>query len=446
MVTAVLCVSGVVAAPTDGPAVADEPVSGVVRGAVTADDTDQPLAGICVGFFLAAPPEPTFDPVVQVHTQADGSYEAELPVGSYRVYFEPFLTCRSQTLYVGELYDDTTSVTASTILDIAAGQERNGVDAALARPSRITGMVTADEDGAPLEGICVHVDPEDFVLSTGQAQTGADGRYDIGELMAGSYEVRFRDCTPPVDHLFEMYDDDRTELSGIRVAVGVASTTSGIDAGLAPAGHITGTVDEDGTGRPVPGACVHLTTRGVPGKRWIVAAETGPDGSYDLGGLPAGSHSVSFGDCSNANRFRSESYDDVLSGEAGTWALVEVPAAATVTGIDAGVQPLCGGRYVTADLGRAQVPGAGPDVILGTTGADTIAGLGGDDWVCGRGGDDRIRGGPGADRLIGGQGADFLAGGPWSDMLVGGSGVDECRGGRGPRDEVGSCESVRGVP
>lgn len=213
----------------------------------------------------------------------------------------------------------------ATIVDVAAGPPVEGIDAALARPSHLAGLVTADDDGTALAGICVYVWGKDAILSSGQAVTDASGAYDVGGLMAGSYEVRFHDCTPPVDHLFERYEDDPSEEAGTDVVVGVDSTTGGVDAALATAGHITGTVTEDGTGRPIAGACVdsHPNPR-LPGDRWIDRAETGADGSYDLGGLRAGTHYVVFYDCSNADRFRSENYDDVLSGENSPWTPVEL--------------------------------------------------------------------------------------------------------------------------
>lgn len=335
----------------------------------------------------------------------------------------------------------------ATIVDVAAGPPVEGIDAALARPSHLAGLVTADDDGTALAGICVYVWGKDAILSSGQAVTDASGAYDVGGLMAGSYEVRFHDCTPPVDHLFERYEDDPSEEAGTDVVVGVDSTTGGVDAALATAGHITGTVTEDGTGRPIAGACVdsHPNPR-LPGDRWIDRAETGADGSYDLGGLRAGTHYVVFYDCSNADRFRSENYDDVLSGERSPWTPVELAPAEIRSGVDAGVQPACDGRIVTVDLGRGQVPTEDDDVILGTTEADIIDALGGDDWVCGRGGADRIRGGAGADHLFGARGADVLAGGPRADVLVGGRGADECLGGVGRPDQATGCERRAGIP
>ena len=69
---------------------------------------------------------------------------------------------------------------------------------------------------------------------------------------------------------------------------------------------------------------------------------------------------------------------------------------------------LCLGLVVTVDIGAAELPTEGDDVIMGTDLDDTIDGLGGDDVICGSGGNDTLFGGDGSDRLVGGPGEDVL--------------------------------------
>ncbi|WP_205347161.1 calcium-binding protein [Pseudonocardia broussonetiae] len=75
--------------------------------------------------------------------------------------------------------------------------------------------------------------------------------------------------------------------------------------------------------------------------------------------------------------------------------------------------------------------GAGPFVVLGTSGADTIVGSTGGDCIVGGAGDDSLTGGDGDDVLVGGAGADLLTGGAGADTLLGGPGGDDLRGGDG---------------
>lgn len=83
----------------------------------------------------------------------------------------------------------------------------------------------------------------------------------------------------------------------------------------------------------------------------------------------------------------------------------------------------CNGLVVTVNLNFGQTPGAGSDVILGTSGNDDIRGGAGDDTICGMGGDDFIHGNKGNDWIDGGEGIDNLFGGKGDDVLNTGSGA-----------------------
>lgn len=261
-VMAVIAASGVVVA---SPADAGETGSGRIRGTVTADDTGLPLADVCVEFYRA-PPADVVPSASAVRTGPDGKYDAVVPAGSHLVVIEAGFFCEPRLeSHVGELYDDVTDIFEATPVQVPAGQVRGRIDLALATPSHITGRVTADEGGAPLEGICVYPRTDSGFDWGGDATTDADGRYDIGGLSAGGFEVGFRDCTAPIDHVSETYDDQVNHQLANRVGVGVASTAGDIDASLAVGGHVGGTVTDDVTGQPVADAYVSARRRGPPG-------------------------------------------------------------------------------------------------------------------------------------------------------------------------------------
>jgi Ca2+-binding RTX toxin-like protein len=100
--------------------------------------------------------------------------------------------------------------------------------------------------------------------------------------------------------------------------------------------------------------------------------------------------------------------------------------------------PRCDGQIATVLRGANGygAPGAGHDVVVGTSGNDTIDGQGGADRVCGLGGNDTLGGQAGNDRLFGGVGQDKLFGGANSDTCNGSSGVDTASG----------CEVEIGIP
>ena len=398
------------------------------------------------------------------YTDADGRYDAEVPVGRTLVTTEAGFYCATgRDDYAGELYDDVTDIVAATPVDVRAGQASTGVDFALSRPSHLTGTVTADADGAPLEGICVYALSGSSFDWGGGATTGPDGSYDIGGLTAGEFTVGFRDCTPPVDFVAETYDDQTNSQLGTDVTVGVETTVTGIDASLASAGHITGTVTDDATGAPVRDAIVFARWRfplSPEGPDRNVGQEdrTDADGHYDIGGLAEGNYSVRF---AGDGRFAGETYDGIFLGE--DYDPVPVPYGTVVSGIDAGLRPGCQSRVATVDLRFGEVPTEGADVVRGTAGDDEVHALGGDDLVCGMGGADVMDGGDGRDSLYGQGGADDLRGGRFRDLVYGGNGPDRLLGGRGDDflsgdggvDDCGGgmgldgasyCERLRGVP
>lgn len=403
--------------------------TGRIEGTVTAEDTGQPLGGVCVQFY-GAPPSDVVPKGPAVRTRADGTYAAAVPIGPTLVVSEAGYFCVSeQDDYVGEVFDDATEIAEATPVDVQSGRTHRGIDMELARPSHITGAVTADAGGAPVEGICVYAGGGTGFDWGGGATTGPDGVYGIGGLTAGHLEVQFRDCTPPIDFVAETYDDVVSGQSGTVVPVGVAATVGNVDASLATAGHITGRVTDDSTQEPAAGVSVHARWQAPPGPYRTMSADTltAADGTYDIGGLPEGTYAVTFS--TNDGRFARETYDDVVSGQG--YQPVVVQAAAVVTGIDAALRPACGGTAATVDLRLEQVPTNGSDVIRGTSGDDVIAALQGDDRVCAMAGDDLVIGGAGFDRLEGQGGADELRGGLLRDHLAGGNGPDRLHGGRG---------------
>lgn len=455
----------VVAALVTGP---PQPViaassTGRIQGTVTAADTGQPLAGVCVGFY-GAPPSDVIPKGTAAYTDADGRYDAEVPIGRTLVTTEAGFYCATgRDDYAGELYDDVTDIGAATPVDVRAGQASTGVDFALSRPSHVTGTVTADADGAPVAGVCVDAVSGSSFDWGGGATTGPDGSYDIGGLSAGEFRIDFRDCTTPIDFVAETYDDQANYQLGMVVPVGVEATVTGIDASLATAGHITGTVTDDATGAPVREAFVHASWRfplSPEGPYYALGQSdlTDAEGRYDIGGLPGGNYAVSF---AGDGRYASETYDGIFLGE--DYDPVSVPYGSVVSGIDAGLRPGCRSRVATVDLRFGEVPTEGADVIRGTAGDDEVHALGGDDLVCGMGGADVIDGGDGRDSLYGQGGADDLRGGRFRDLVYGGNGADRLLGGRGDDflsgeggvDDCGGgmgldaavyCEQLRGVP
>ena len=75
-----------------------------------------------------------------------------LPTGTYRVGFRD-----ESGQYLGEYYDNATSVETATDVPVTAGATTDNIDAELASAGHITGTVTAEAGGAPIADMQVTV-------------------------------------------------------------------------------------------------------------------------------------------------------------------------------------------------------------------------------------------------------------------------------------------------
>ncbi len=209
-------------------------------------------------------------------------------------------------------------------------QNTLGVQAAGA----FAGTVTLAGAGTPLEGIRVRgyrqTGPTTWDLAA-TVLTGADGTYTADGLDSGIYRARFDD--PAGDHVPQYYDNRDSFEAATSFDVDEGETRTGIDAALELGGHIVGTVTSAEDGEPVKDIVVSAW-RSTNGS-WESAgsAVSGDDGTYDIGGLPAGTYRVRFSDPSSPPVYVSEVYDDASSLDDGTD--VSVTAGETTSGIDA---------------------------------------------------------------------------------------------------------------
>ena len=121
-------------------------------------------------------------------------------------------------------------------------------------------------------------------------------------LTTGAYRVGFYDESGA--YLREYYDNAASVQTATDVPVTVGSTTGSIDAALADAGHITGTVTAAGGGGPIDNlwVLVYQQVDEGSGLTWDVVGGTSTryDGTYDVGGLATGTYRVGFEDESGA--------------------------------------------------------------------------------------------------------------------------------------------------
>ncbi|MFL6154473.1 MAG: carboxypeptidase regulatory-like domain-containing protein, partial [Marmoricola sp.] len=203
-------------------------LGGSVSGTVTDADSGDPLADVCVD---------VFDDDDEAFTCTDdaGHYTSPgLPTGSYTVNFDD----NSGSGHRGEFYDGTTNQDDATPVAVTLGQNTPGINASLVLLGRIAGTVTS-APGVPIDDTCVEARDAngDFVNDT---RTAADGTYTLTGLEDGDYTLKFG-CGDDA-WVAEWYDDVASQDAATPVSTSVGTTTSGIDARLARAVSISGTI------------------------------------------------------------------------------------------------------------------------------------------------------------------------------------------------------------
>ncbi len=300
-----------------------------ISGAVTGPDGTTPLGNVGADVFQWDGAEWAY--LTGTHTIADGSYTITgLTAGTYRLRFRD-----GAGNYLTEYFDDVASVDLATDIVVGAGALVSGKDASLATAARILGTITGEDGFTPLENITATVYRWNVGTMSWEAfkvgHTGADGTYSVPGLTGGTYRVGFSDD----DGIFlpEFYDDVATVATAEDIVVADGAAVSGIDASLAMAGRIIGTVTGPDGIAPLEGIFVDAYVLDAGSSQWIIARSvaTQADGSYSIGGLVAETYRVRFVD--GEDIYQAEYYDDVATVELAE----DVPVAVSevVAGIDA---------------------------------------------------------------------------------------------------------------
>jgi hypothetical protein len=238
------------------------------------------------------------------------------------------------------------------------------VPAAYAVPLGTVGGTVTTDGTVPVEGILAAAwvqQGADWVEES-EGFTDATGAYLIEGLPDESYRITFE--SPDGTYAYEAYDDVTDFSLATPVTVGDSEPDDAIDADLALAGQITGTVTH-GADLPLGAAWVTVyeeTPVEGGGSDWVSVsgAETDEFGDYEVDRLPAGSYRVEF----DADGYQPEYFDDVptLEGSEPVEVVGGLPtpdisaaltADATISGTvtDMDHQPLEGAWVYAASVG-----------------------------------------------------------------------------------------------
>lgn len=155
----------------------------------------------------------------------------------------------------------------------------------------IAGAVFASDTDLPLEGVIVTVTLAGTNIMA-EATTNASGRYAIGGLPAGAYQVDFTpDPETQAEYLSEIYNQQFDAASANLVAVAAGAVTPNINATLTIGGAISGRVLAADTGEGLSGVVAAIS---VGDDDPIDEVVTDDNGEYLSDALPTGSYKVTF--------------------------------------------------------------------------------------------------------------------------------------------------------
>lgn len=313
-----------------------------ISGRVTIASSGSGLAGIDLDVFDVA----TGDSITVTGgaSGTGGNYTMTLPAaGTYIVRADPG---RTDGL-VDQYYPDSFLASGATPLTVTDSSALTGINFALPVGVVVSGRVTAS-GGSGLDDVDM-----DIYASTGEllsgvtARTAGGGFYDLGALPPGSYFVR-ANPDPALDQFFvTTYFGGSPSQSGSTPVNVAGGNVANINIALPPGGSIAGRVTDAG-GTPLTG--LDIDVYDATGTRQAANAVTGADGTYDIGGFPAG-------------QYRLRVDPTVLQGYPRTWfptayaesggTLLAVTVGQRTTGIDFSL-PRAGivtGRVAAAESG-----------------------------------------------------------------------------------------------
>jgi hypothetical protein len=269
---------------------------------------------------------------------------------------------------------------SAELVSAASGAITTHINATLPLGGTVTGTVR-DHAGKPLPRICVLAIPAGsqyprlaFFFGHGTSVTGSNGRYFMGDLAPGKYDLQFKGCGR-TKYASQWYRGKATEQASTPVTVGSGVKTSGINAVMAAGGSISGLV-VSGPHRPLARICV--TAQDIATES-TGTAETGRTGRYLITGLSDGSYRVTFIDCGHLRPLwgsvTTPGVTQVTGRQAVTGVNERLTAAGTISGIVEGswsARPLDGACVIVVPASASGSFGA---AVTGDGGSYRVTGL-----------------------------------------------------------------------
>ncbi|MDZ4168772.1 MAG: carboxypeptidase regulatory-like domain-containing protein [Coriobacteriia bacterium] len=159
------------------------------------DASDNPIDDVQVVLYRYNPASATDWAVVTFVEPMGGTFDfGEVPTGTYRVGIRPHpdAPASEQWKYSPMFWEDAYSLEYATDIDLVDGE---AVNLRLRVNPQLTGTLTSEQSGLPIEGVTVRVywyeDATDLTVETASTTTDAQGRYAISVPDTGTILIEF---------------------------------------------------------------------------------------------------------------------------------------------------------------------------------------------------------------------------------------------------------------
>ncbi len=283
-------------------------------------------------------------------TDSAGNYMIRgLSNDTYRVVFFDWENRNGTPQYITEYYDNAEDWDSADDIVVPPSTTISNINAALAAAAQISGTITGPDTITPLEGIGASAYRWNATWTDwewiGETESDSSGAYTIGGLPPGTYHIQFNDWANG-DYIPEVYDDAADLPSGTDIAVTSGAAIVGIDAALADASKISGTVTGPDGVTTIASIVQLYHWNGVD---WDQLDEYWADdsGSYTFGGLNSGTYRIHFADFPyDEDDYLGEFFNGAASFDNADDIIL--PAATTLAGRDASLliaQPIITGIH-----------------------------------------------------------------------------------------------------
>lgn len=295
--------------------------TGTISGRVT-DAQGSPLANIAVNLDGPGYGDGTC-------TNSSGEYVFDAPLNvEWRVHAAPEGEnwCGGSNSYATQYWNGASSWDAATTITLDAGSpDRAGIDFALQPGGGISGHVYEADGVTPVEGACVNVSSSALSWNqvAGWGRTGADGSFAFWGVPTGEVYLRTHAACGGANPglLDEWYAPGGSTLFAVLaypVNINVGQQTGGINFQLDLAGSISGHVYRQDGVTPIAGALVSALDDNF---RTVSNAESQPDGSYFIDGLPGGAYRMMI----DADGYGGVYYPNSYDSPNAAWVTVTAP-------------------------------------------------------------------------------------------------------------------------